>query len=119
MAFTGLTTLILALPFLYLAKRILAFSHHYRAAKRTGIPIYVQPFNAISPIWILFGKALTWLFAEWEWVHRINNGWMQFTKLKPYERFGTRAFWVVTPDGKDLLGEFLVSFGFFSFAVFI
>lgn len=101
MATANLTTIIFSLPLLYLAHRLFGLARNYLAAKRTGLPIFVNPVTVTSPAW-LFGKPLLKrLFASWDWIHRVDNFTQEF-KYAPYEKFNSKAFWIVTHRDKDL-----------------
>lgn len=101
MAPANLTTIILALPFLYLAQRLFALTRNYLAARRTGLPVLINPVTVTSPIW-LFGKPLLKrLFASWDWIHRVDN-FTQHSKYSLYQKFNTKAFWIVSNREKEL-----------------
>lgn len=101
MAPANLTTIILTLPFLYLAHRLYALTRNYLAARRTGLPVLINPVTVTSPIW-LFGKPLLKrLFASWDWIHRVDN-FTQHSKYTLYQKFNTKAFWIVSNREKEL-----------------
>lgn len=69
----NLPAILLTLPFLYLAHRLFGLAQNYLAARRTGLPVLVNPVSIASPIWIFGKPLLVRLFASWDWIHRIEN----------------------------------------------
>lgn len=96
-----LTTILFLLPLIHLARQLFGLAQNYRAARRTGLPVLINPVKVTSPIW-LFGKPLLKrLFASWDWIHRVDNFTQKF-KYTPYQKFNSKAYWIVNPNGKEL-----------------
>lgn len=57
MASTKLVALLFALPILYYANQLFKLRQNYLAARRTGLPVLVNPLSIGSLEWI-FGKKL-------------------------------------------------------------
>lgn len=57
MASTKLVVLLFALPLLYYANQVFKIGQNYLAARRTKLPVLVNPLSISSPEW-LFGKKL-------------------------------------------------------------
>lgn len=101
MAIANFTTILCLIPLLFLARRLFGLVRNYHAARKTGLPVLVNPVNVTSPIW-LFGKPLlTRLFASWEWIHRVDN-FCQHFKYAPYQRLNSKAYWIVNNRVKEL-----------------
>lgn len=73
MAPANLATILLTLPLLYLVQRFYGLARNYLAARRTGLPVLVNPVSIASPTWIFGKPLLVRLFASWDWIHRVDN----------------------------------------------
>lgn len=58
MAPTKLTAFFLAIPILYVANLLFHLGRHYVVARRTGLPIYVNPLSIRAPLWLLGKKYI-------------------------------------------------------------
>lgn len=92
--------LILVVPFV--TRYLFNFARNYQAARRTGIPVLVNPTGIESPIWLLGKPLLVRLFAGWDWIGRVDPGWTQHARFAPYEKVRSHAFWLVSPNSKML-----------------
>lgn len=102
MGFGSVAKLALILVLLYVTRQLFSLARNYQAARRTGLPVLVNPTSIASPIWLLGKPLLMRLFAGWAWTGRISNGWTQHARFAPYEQVRSRAFWVVNPNNKQL-----------------
>ncbi|KAJ4390004.1 hypothetical protein N0V93_007477 [Gnomoniopsis smithogilvyi] len=101
MATANFTTILFLVPLLYLVRRLFNLAWNYLAARKTGLPVLVNPVTVTSPIW-LFGKPLLKrIFASWDWIHRVDN-FTQQSKYTPYQKFNSKAYWIVSNREKEL-----------------
>lgn len=102
MNLSSVAKLVLTVVFLHLARQLFNLARNYQAARRTGLPVLVNPTSITSPIWLLGRPLLKRIFADWDWTNRIDNGWTQHARYAPYAKVGSRAFWIVNPNNKQL-----------------
>lgn len=101
MASANLATILLTLLFLYVAHRLFSLARNYLAAKRTGLPVFVNPTSLRSPVWILGKPLLKRVFASWDWIHRIEI-FSQRLKFATYQQVSSRAFWILDHSRMEL-----------------
>lgn len=102
MGLSSIAKLVLTVVVLYITRQLYNLARNYQAARRTGLPVLINPTSIGSPIW-LFGRSLLLrIFAGSPWTKRIDVGWTQHARFAPYEQARSRAFWVVNPNSKQL-----------------
>lgn len=102
MGLRSVVKLVLTVVFVWFAAQVVGLARNYQAARRTGLPILINPTRISSPAWLLCKPLLVRLFAGWDWIHRIDPGWTLHARWAPYEKTQSRAFWVVNPASKQL-----------------
>ena len=98
----GLLVLTLGAVFHILSRLLL----NYRAARKTGLPLIVLPFDCGSPLWLIIDRKIVRLvrrvpfgsgtFTRFNW-----RGWEIWDRYKAHEQLGDAIFFV-TP-GKNYL----------------
>lgn len=102
MGLGSVAKLLLTVILVYVGRLLFHLAHNYQAARRTGLPVLVNPTSITSPIWLLGRPLLLRLFAGWPWTGRIDPGWTQHARYAPYDKVRSCAFWIVNPDAKHL-----------------
>lgn len=89
-----------------LSRSIMATNNHYRAAKKTGLPVVVSPVNSRNVFWLLTQKYIAPIiyrapFGIGSWAPFTKRGWLWKYHEKVYQDLG--KVWVqASPRGLDV-----------------
>lgn len=97
-----------ALAALYLLNSYRCLVANVKAAKRSGIPYLVLPWNKFGILWLIAGESLypyiDKLPKSWtrKWLPYLRIEWLYENKYEPFRRFGSEVLLLVSPGEKHL-----------------
>lgn len=97
-----------ALAVLYFLNYCKCLAANIKAAKRSGIPYLVLPWNKFNPFWIVAGNTLypyiDKLPKSWtqSWLPYLRVEWLYESKYEPFKQLGSDVLFLVSSSTKHL-----------------